>query len=335
MGPRSSSSVQVAADGRRVALTSGTRLWLFDGAGNALAERPLAEGRSALALSGDGSLVCVGDGAGLVLLREGPGGYAPETTLTAGAGEVALRAAIARDGSTYAVGWWNAVHGRSLRFQLRDGTSHALLHERVQDGGAGSPGPLQNVPQAVAVSADGRRAALGAWGDGTAQPELVVVGRDGSTLLEADLPGSVEALALDRAGTRIVCAFKDAHANVGASTGGIRLYDTGERDLTLRAQPHSGGPLRLSAREPGTSLCLFLVGRRASEPVPFGVSGLMGLERRNRLAVFPVVPDAEGRADLELVLPSLPAGTRRSAQAAFRGPGGLVLGTTVLELWIL
>ena len=85
-----------------------------------------------------------------------------------------------------------------MRLQLYDTAAAAVLWEKYQPGSAGGP---QNLPAAVAASEDGERAAFGLWGDGTGEPELLRVARAGGRLvLSADLPGSVQGLALDARG---------------------------------------------------------------------------------------------------------------------------------------
>jgi len=330
------SEVVISDDGSRVALTAGLKLRVFDANGGVLYEDTLASATRAIALSGDGRVLLVGGIGGLDVFVEGPGGYQRDHVVTAAGNEIATEVDISPDGTLYAIGWWVYTTGVSLRFELRDGATHAQLAEVVQTGVTGG---LQNRPQKVVVSRDGRRAVLGAWGDGASAPEVVLLERGRQTpVLELDLAGSVQDLALDGTGTRIAVAVKSTHANHFSSTGAIEVYSTGEDDVALRRGPEVGGTLELEARRPGASLVLFLVGRRRSTPLVFeGAGGELWLERTRRMLVYPTVPDSSGLAEHCVPIPDAPSliGTRKSIQAAFRIGDEMVFGKTVVNAWFL
>jgi hypothetical protein len=194
------------------------------------------------------------------------------------------------------------------------------------------------LPAVVCVTPDGRRAAFGCWGDATNKPEIVLVDRDiALPVMQIDLPGSVLALALDATGTQIAVGMKDAHANQFATTGAVRLYDTGERDLQALSAPHPGTTLELAAKHSGASICLFLEGPLSSVPLHIaGTSGSLWLVR-DGLRVTPKPADATGRADLSLPLgaSSILIGIQRHFQAAFRVDGTLVFGQNLVDALIL
>ncbi|MBK7874597.1 MAG: hypothetical protein IPJ77_02410 [Planctomycetes bacterium] len=324
-----------SADGTRVAVSAGGVLWVGDGLAATLATFPLSAATRALSLSGDGRRLVAGAGSELRIYEENAGPYALAFTVPGAANELAARAELARDGSTLAIGWWNAATGVDLRLQVLDAPARAPLWDVAQHGVLGG---LQNLPEVVRVSPDGRRIALGTWGDGTAAPELQLFDRSSAQpVLAVDLPGSVQALALDASGTRIAVGMKNAHANQFATTGQFRLYDTGERDLAVRGVPTVGGALELAARSAGATEVLFLFGPRASSPtrVP-GTFGQLAL-RRTRLFVVPATTDASGRADLAYPLPADPGlhGRVWHVQAAFRIGGALHFSSTVVDplLW--
>jgi len=326
----------VCADGTRLALSAGLDLWILDEQLATLAHESLATSTRALALSGDGALCAFGGSGELRLFESLPaGGYGLRWSQPAAPGELAARAALSRDGRSLALGWWNAQNGTALRLELRDCAAGALLWHKYQPGTAGG---VQNLPAAVAVSDDGERAAFGLWGDGTSEPELLLVARaGGAPLLVADLPGSVQGLALDTAGQRLAVAYKEVHANQGGALGSVALYDTGERDLVLRTRAAIGGTLELSAERAGSGTVYFCEGPRSSGPQYFGgTQGALWL-RRNALTVHARTAGRDGRADFSEPIPADPLliGSQRHFQSAWRAGGVLQFGATLLDVLVL
>lgn len=330
------SEVAMSPDGARIAVAAGLDLWILDAQAAVLHHRALASSTRALSFAGDGRKLAVGGVASLAVLEESPGGaWSTSFTIVGAGNEIASRAELARDGSTLAIGWWNYVSGVDLRLEVFDVASRARVWDRVQNG---TPGGLQNLPEVVRVSDDGRRVALGAWGDGSTTPELLLFDRASPLpVLSADLPGSVQALALDASGTRVAVGLKNAHANQFATTGQVRLYETGEADVAVLGQPMVGGTLAVAAKKAGATQALFLLGPRAPQPIVVpGTEGELRL-RRTRLAVFPAPTDASGRADLVLPLPNDPAlrGTQWHVQAGFVVNGVLVFSDALAEPYLL
>lgn len=329
------SQIVVSADGARTLVTAGLGLWVFDRTGVLVHNEMLAAATPAIAISADGGTVSVGGIGRLRVLASGTPGYVLAREIAGGGDELAVRSALSDDGRTLAIGWWRYTNGVDLRFEVWD---LALGVRRFAQAQHGTPGGLQNLPEAVLVTPDGRRAAFGCWGDGTNSPEVLLVDvASGETRLSIDLAGSVHALALDAEGTRVAVAMKHTHANLLGSTGEIRLYDSGERDLVVFGQAYVGGTLELAAQHPGASLCVFLYGLPSSAPITFpGTEGELWLKRA-RLIVIPVVPDANRRADLSIPIPSDPAliGREWHLQAAFRVNGTLVFGRSLVDPLLL
>ncbi len=325
----------LSADGTRVALASGLDLWILDEQLATRQHEVLATSTGALALSGDGALCALGGSGELRLFEALPSGaYGLRWSLPAAAGELAARAALSRDGRSLALGWWNAQNGTAVRLQLCDTAAAALLWEKYQPGTAGG---LQNLPAALAASDDGERAAFGLWGDGTNEPELLLVARTGALVLSADLPGSVQGLALDAHGQRLAVAHKEVHANQPGALGSVRLYDTGERDLVLRSRAAIGATLELSAERAGSGTVFFLEAPRSPFPQFLrGAQGALWLQR-NALTVRARTAGPDGRADLSLPIPADPLliGSERHFQAAWRTGGVLHFGATVLDALVL
>jgi len=329
-------ALAVSEDAHRLAVVAGAELWVLELGGSTVHHEALAVATPALALSGDGATLLVGAGSALRVLAEQAGGFAERFAVQAPASETATRAAISGDGSTYAIGWWNHASGAGVRLQVWDGLSDQLVFETVQQG---PPGGLQNFPEAVAVSGDGARAAFGLWGRLDAEPEVLLVDRGlAKVVFAVDLPGSVQSLALDPTGTLIAVGLKHGHANQFATSGEHRLYDTGERDLTILAPPRPGGSLHLATRWQGASTALFLVGQAAvMASHPAGTAGGLWIDRGARMRIFARPADASGRADLVLPLPPDPAwvGVSFAAQSAARSGGLLRFSATVVEMVVL
>ena len=323
-GSGSLRALELSDDGRRLALLSGSELLVFDDAGPVFS-RTLSQVTNALALSGDGHTLAVGDAGGVQLLAEGPGGYLELEHVAAAPGQVPVRLALDAAGLRLAAGHWVLAGGQAVHFEVRD-RAGVLLFEHDQVPG---PSGLQNYPEAVALTGDGRRAAFASWGVGDAQPEVLLVDVDtAAVVLSVDLSGSARGLALAPSGTRVAVAHKHAHANQFASTGEVSLFDSGERELQFLERSTPTGKLELSSLRPGAKRALFLVGLPAPQPVTFLGAGQLFLLRSGPLRVKGAFPDATGRADVSFSVPSLlgSVGPDLAVQAAWRMTGGLELG---------
>ncbi len=322
-----------SADSGMVAIVAGLELWVFDSSGAQRHHEVLGAATQALALSGDGATLLVG-APGLLRVLHWNGNlsaFVERARETAPAAEIPVRCALAYDGSTWAAGWWNANTGRDVRLELRAAPFDALVWQELQSAAVTSP---QNYPEAVCISRDGARAAFGVWGSLDAQPEVVLVDRGlAASIARLDLPGSVTALALDPSATRLAIGMKHGHANQFASTGEVRLFDSGERELQALSQAQLGGSLSVSAKRNGAGSVWFLYGRRSNAPISVaGVAGALWLSRPT-LSVQRVGADLSGRADASLPIPgSVPgSGVPYSVQALFRSALGSGLSLTLLD----
>ena len=325
-------ALALSADGRRIAVGVGARLVVLDDQGVSLHDELLGGTIGDLALDHDGSRLVAGSVGALQVYDQMGSVYAPVAVHTGGSAELASLVAIDADGGTYACSWWRFLDPDALRCEVYDGATHGLLNLLSQPGQAGGP---QNAPAGLVMTADGERIAFAAWGRGDGAPEVVLLQRgQAAPVLEVDLPGSALGVDLDSRGRRVAVVTKNLHANQVGSTGEVRLYDTGERDLELLQPARLGGELRAASLLSGAQTTLFLVGPRAVVPAPIGgVSGLLALDRDQRLRIFPALPDQAGRADLSLAIPALPAlaGVPYALQAANRVGGSWVLSSSVAD----
>lgn len=325
--------VCVAAGGTRAAIATGRTVWIVDQNANPLHQEVVPLATSGIALSEGGTLVAIG-GARVRVLFESAGTYATAFEVLGNPGEIARRVALSRNGATLAIGWWNAQNGVDARFEVVDVATQASLLDLPQ---AGTAGGLQNAPEVVRVTPDGRRAAFGTWGDGSSAPDVVLYDRSqGAIVLTADLPGSVFALDIDSEGTRVAVGLKSAHANLFASGGEFRLYDTGESDTAVLSAPRPGGTMDVAAQAAGASDVAFMWGPRAPFPVALpGMSGMLALDR-SQMTVVRRAADAHGRAELPVSIPNDPLliGTYHHLQSAFLVNGVWSLGGTVLDVLV-
>ncbi|MFM7281317.1 MAG: WD40 repeat domain-containing protein, partial [Planctomycetia bacterium] len=298
----------LSGDGSTVALTLAGTLLVMPVLGARSWQTPIPAVAQAVALSYDGGTLALGGGDVRVYARQGMQ-YGLLATRAHTAPELCVRLALSPDAQTLALGWWDSVQ-TGVRLELLDLPSGNALWSRHQPHPGGA---LQNYPEAVCVSADGQRAAFALWGDGSAQPEFMLVDRQQGLMLAHDLPGSARGLALDARGQRVLLASKDLHANQFGSTGRVELLDTAERVLVQRSRAEPGQALKLAARRAGANIVFFLQGPPSPQPQVFpGALGQLLLVR-SQLPVHPRPTAAQGRATLDLPTPADPLllGTER------------------------
>ena len=325
-------SFALSGDGQVSAVSIGRRLVVLDAYGNVLHEELLSGAAKDLALDADGSRLVVGSVGHLRVYDFDGAAYQFVHEHLAPSVESASQVAVSADGQTYAAAWYRFLSADELRCEVYDGSSHALVNSLVQSGVSAG---LQNSPVDLEMTADGRRIAFAAWGQGNAAPEVFLLERGvAQPVLEIDLPGSAMGMDLDESGTRLALVTKNLHANQVGSTGEIRLYDTGERDLQLLAPARLGGTLEVASKKPGAVLALFLVGARSSAPASLpGMTGQLSLARTHRLRTYGRIADTGGRADLAVPIPwhSAMIGVDLSVQVANRVGGQIVFSDTVLD----
>lgn len=328
-------SIEMSADGSRVAVTAGLELFVFDAAANLLHTEILSSATHALGLSASGSTIVFGELGGLTSIELGPAGAWQRRDLSLAAGpELPTRLDVSDDGTLIAVAWWNYSTGRSARLEILDTLFGVPL---AQAEYSGAPSTFQNLPVAAHIAPDGTRAAFGLWGGG-ASPEVVIL----ESLaflprLELDLPGSVRDLDFDLgSSTRLAVASKDVHSQVFGARGSLRVADTGERALQVIETPRIGASLKVAARTDGAPGGWFLIGPRAQTPTVYPGGQALLLDRA-ALRIFPALANADGRMDLDLALPMNPAlvGMQLHVQSAYRTPAGIGFSSRLESPYVL
>jgi len=324
------------ADAARAAVVVGSALHVLRSDGSSELALALGAATDALALSQNGETLACGAGNALRRWTRAPqGAWLEQPVLVGQAGELCTRAALSADGSALALGWWHAASGKRARFESWDLALGKRLHE-LHSGSSSSS--VQEFPEAVAVSETGSHFAFGSWGGLGAEPELWLLKRGASVpLLQADLGGSVQALALSADGTRLAVAAKAAHANQFSVHGSVRLYDSGERDLQVLRAPRPGGSLELAARSPGAWAAWFALGWPGTAVSIPGLQGALQLE----LALPPLLllaqPRGGGQFGRNLPIPASPAsiGQDLGVQTVFLAGSGLSLSSVLARPAVL
>ncbi len=317
----------ISKGGDRILVALGGAFLLLDGAGNILLQQSLPSSTEAFAISADGSTLALGDLGKLHIFTESATGYSETQNLVVTSEWMTTRIALSSDGSELAAGWWNYQTGLSIRFQMWDLSTSSKLHEFTQSGLGGG---LQNFPQDIAISPNGNRAVLGAWGSGGPEPQLVLLDRNEPLpVFSTYLAGSVMALDMDDTGDRITVAMKGSHSNQFATTGYVQSFATGQRDLQIVGQTLIGAPFQFTSMQAGSTGTLLVFGSPmsyGSPPITInGVLGELKIDPSQAFIMQGLLADAFGRADLVGVIPSSASliGMAIAVQAVFVTPFGL------------
>ena len=297
-------TVQISGDGTRIAVGAGLDLYIIDAQGQELHHESLYSTLSGLALSADGSIVAASGMGGTRLLEAHAAGYShadwiPAHDQNATAQQsISVEVDLSADGATMAVAHWSFMGAQETSFELWNTETGTRLFRNAQPGG---PNGLQNLPTGAHITADGKRAAFSAWGNGV-DPEVLLV------------------------------AHKLSHAQIFHAQGAFALLDTGERSLQALTAARPGHDLTIAARHEGAGIVLFLVGMPGPETHVGGVSGSLLLDR-SRVAVRAALADPNGAAQLPIHIPVswTAAELPFAIQAAFRLPTGTALTDGILE----
>jgi hypothetical protein len=260
------------------------------------------------AISGDGSVFAFGNFNAMTVYHKVGGAYVYAFTRPLGGATYCAQIDISDDGSTIAYGWYFYSPGLVDQVEAIDVPSQTVIMTDVITGAGG----YQNLLSAVSISADGRRFAVGLWGDQNGQAaEMRLYARNQNAPLgTVNLPGSVFGIQISADGQRMVAGSKAVHANVFGNGGRIDLYG----DAT-----------------PFTSYC-FGNGSLAT-PCPCGNNGLIGRGCNNSVATQGALLSARGSTTPDTVVltssSELPTALTLFLQGTTSNPSGLTFGDGV------
>ncbi|MBK7876701.1 MAG: hypothetical protein IPJ77_13310 [Planctomycetes bacterium] len=299
--------LDISADGTKLAVLAGVRFEIHDlVAGQMLySQLPFVPLYQAVALSGDGTYAAYGSDGQVRIFRRSAttGQYSLVLTHTLAGPNYCDRLDISDDGSTLAMGFNFTDTFRRVVLQTIDlPTLTVLMTDSIVGQGA-----WQNTVSDICLSANGRRVALGEWGDQFgAAPELRIYERDSAVPIRSvDLPGSVIDVDLSADGRRVAVAAKGVHANVTGGGGTIQLFEATSLDVTVTGVPHAGGQVTVELRgQPGKPALLLVSPTLAATPSVLGVIGTLWLSRTGLNVLSAGTFDGLGRATVTVNVPT-------------------------------
>ena len=175
---------------------------------------------SAIGLSGDGSLLAYAY-LDSVWVWHRTGTTYVQSFHTGVPNTYANAVDVSDDGKTIACGF-DFMDGKTVQIEAVDVPSHTLT---MTDVVTSTDPTLGNIISSIAISADGRRFAVGLWGDGPGPvAEARLYARDQDAPIQAlNLNGSVFCVAISADGQRFAAGSKAGHANLPVPGGEIDL----------------------------------------------------------------------------------------------------------------
>lgn len=280
----------------------------------------------ALDMSSDGSTMAVCTASTVrVYRRTGAGPYSQVQSLAVPAGAFCRRLALADDGSTLAITANYFAESSRILVRVVDVLSGTVYIDHSITGA----GTFSNLVADVKLSTDGRRVALGSWGDGTpSTPELVVYELGSATpVWTQDLVGSVMAIDFAPDGDRLAVAMKGCHATQLGGGGAFKLFSTRGSSFVLHGVPSIGTTVTFEQYLPTGSIARVICSPALSEaPAFFDGVGTLYLQRCAAMQFLP--HGAQNSSDVyetPLVIPNDPnlIGTTTYFQGLSLAPRGL------------
>ncbi|MBU0617468.1 MAG: hypothetical protein KKI02_07110, partial [Planctomycetes bacterium] len=213
----------VTEHGEFVAVYAAASVYVFDTvAGSERWSASAGASSSVIAISGDGQYLAYGWPS--LTVREWDGSTYAYLWSRSVSGFYTRVCAFSTDNSTLVVGFYRSadyLRNRIELFNMPSGTPHWTYLYAAGSGG------YQDIPDDIAVTADGSYVAVASWGDGgNTNPEFHVFQHDDPTpVLTVDTPGSmfdVDIAATCNGTVYISACGKHIHANV--SGRGADLY---------------------------------------------------------------------------------------------------------------
>lgn len=313
--------VRLSADARRLYMASSLRVVIIDlDQGTVLFSLPIFDqmyGRPAISANGD--VFAFGTQFAYKVYRWVGGTYQLAFTRPALSPLLAGKLDISDDGSTLAAALDDRVNFQTVIVEALDLPASLNAGQPVTTDTytVTSASTLNNLESGLEVSADGRRIAVGLWGDGGGpSPEVVVFQRGNSTpILTQDLPGSVMDIDFSSDGRWLVVGSKSQHYNVFGGGGRVSLFSVGTGDCRVAGVPHLGGSVTVRVAGPAGSGAAALI---ASEPavLPTMFPNVGTLYLRRTLVSPLAMPDCDANGFSSVVLP-LPASTYSLGQTFY------------------
>jgi len=241
----------------------------------------------------------------------------------AGTGWKAHRAALSEDGRVLTAAYVKTPDIKQATVVAWDlASGEQLLSDTVG-------GELQNYPQDLVISEDGRRIAVAhagvEWG---VVPGIRVYARAGSgedfqVFASYHRPGAVVDLDISPDGSRLATAGKAVPLNQGFGDRIVEAFDLG-RDFDARGIPRPGSTITFEyypwAVSPDTSC--WLLETNLLEPAPLAFSfGSLYVKRSDITPIFIGSPNAEGLATHQVnISPSAQIGSTKYYQGFSGGP---------------
>lgn len=236
---------KLSADGSTLLISAPLKQTVYDVENRVVAYSTftVAQGQyGGVALSENGDVVAIGTPGDLTVLEKDAEGLYQETFVyDLPPGTFFRSPALSANGETLAVGLQSFASISSAQILAVDLTTQTIELDVVLQGG----GDLQNFVQDIQCSADGRRVAVGLWGDeDNLVPELLVYSLElqdpTNPLLSEYLTGSVNDMDFSANGEWLGVASKGSHANVWGTGGAVSLYRVGLVDVSVSGVPQPG-----------------------------------------------------------------------------------------------
>jgi len=301
-------AVTMSEDGRVLYVATTNGGYMFDMDTRTLIQQfPLLQSFAAQDISGDGSILAIGYFNGVDIWERQVAGNYLRTWQGSWPGSIVCQQLdVSEDGSTLALGFGYFDQNLRVRVEAIDvRTKQRTMSEEVQGSGT-----LQNIVARVSCSADGKRFAVGLWGDqGNLVPELRIYRRNSDTPIATyNYGGSVYDVAMSPDGDRVVVGTKAVHANLLSGGGTIDLYSSQDEDFTAVGTPSIGRKVDFALwGAPNSPARLLVAPSPAQTPNSFGQMGVLYLNR-TQLSILPMsATGSSGQARGEYQLPPDPA----------------------------
>ncbi len=323
----------ISASGSALYLASGTCASVFDTTTGTLRFQTwfMASAGRLHGFSADGATFAFGlPGEVRCFRRNAAGAWSQAFSVAVPSTSACDAVALSRDGSRLGIAWTNLLAPGIANGQVVDvaasiaSGSAQVVWNRV----LGSAEGWANSVADVRLSRNGRVAAFGLLGDqGGSTPEVVVVSEDGATTRTANLPGSVQRIALSADGRHLAVGSKSAHNTTPASDGRIDYFELGAGDLLVHGTPRVGATLCVEVTTTPNATVVLIIGTQGSSAPTFW--GAIGSSWIPRTAISVVATlgtsDANGLLLADFALPSSTIGASFWLQGVGLQPRRLTL----------